>query len=167
MFPVRRIAAALSGIALVTAAGLVAASPASAHATVQMYGGSATAGGYGAFWIRIGHGCEGSPTKRVVVNVPSSFGSAKPQMMGGWRSKVNVLADGTRQVVWNATREPLRDDEFADFGVSVKYPATEGEVLLPTIQSCVVGKTAWVDTDHAADHPAPRLTVGPAAIAGH
>lgn len=167
MFPVRRIAAIAGSIALTAGAGLVVASPASAHATVQMYGGTATAGGYGALWIRIGHGCEGSPTTRVVVNVPASFGSAKPQMLGGWRSKVNVLADGTRQVVWNATGTPLRDDEFEDFGISVKYPADAGVVLLPTIQRCVTGANAWVDPDPAAEHPAPRLTVVAGTTPGH
>ena len=164
---VRRIALSAGAAGLAAAAGLALAGPASAHATVQMYGGSAAAGGYGSFWIRIGHGCDGSATKRVVVNVPASFGSAKPQMIGGWRSKVTVLPSGIRQVVWNATGAPLRDDEFQDFGVSVKFPSTEGEVLLPTIQTCLVGKLAWVDEDHAAEHPAPRLTVGPASASGH
>ena len=162
---INRCGVGVAALSLVAAAGLIAANPASAHATVQMYGGSAKTGAYGALWIRIGHGCEGSPTKRVVVNVPPSFGSSKPQMLGGWRSKVNVLPDGTRQLVWNATGEPLRDDEFEDFGISVKYPTTAGEVLLPTIQTCTAGKTAWVDSDPAAEHPAPRLTVAPATPA--
>ena len=167
MFTTRRIAAAVGGLALAASAGLISALPASAHASVQLYGGSPTVGGYGALWIRIGHGCDGSSTKRVVVNVPASFGSAKPQMIGGWRSKVNLLPDGSRQMVWNATGDPLRDDEFQDFGISVKYPSTEGVALLPTIQTCVVGKTAWVDPDAAAEHPAPRVTVGPASTTGH
>lgn len=163
----RRIAAVVGGLALTASLGLASAAPASAHATIQLYGGTAKAGGYGALWMRIGHGCEGSPTTRVVVTVPASFGSARPQMIAGWRSKVLTRADGSRLVVWNATGDPLRDDEFQDFGISVKWPAAEGVVMLPTVQRCVEGSVAWADPDPAAEHPAPRVTVGPASTAGH
>lgn len=163
----RRFAAVLGGLALTASLGLASASPASAHATIQLYGGKATAGGYGALWMRIPHGCEGSPTLRVVITVPASFGSAKPQMIGGWRSKVLARPDGSRLVVWNATGAPLRDDEFQDFGISVKWPSAEGVVLLPTVQTCEEGKVAWVDPDPAADHPAPRVTIAAASSPGH
>lgn len=157
----RRVLAASASAALIAGGGLIAATPASAHATVQMYGGKATAGGYGALWMRIPHGCEGSPTRRVMITLPASFGSAKPQMIGGWKAKVVTKADGSRQVIWNATGDPLPDDQFADFGVSVKWPATEGEVALPTVQTCIKGKVAWIGDD------VPTVFVGPASGGGH
>ena len=165
----RRVVAATASAALLAGAGLLAAAPASAHATVQLYGSTPAAGGYGAMWIRIGHGCDGSPTKKVEVTVPSTFGSAKPQQIAGWTSKVVVRADGSRLVTWTLKRggAPLRDDEFADFGISVKWPSAEGVVLLPTVQTCEEGKVAWVDPDPAADHPAPRITVAAASSTGH
>ena len=156
----RRALAASASAALIAGVGLAVASPASAHATVQMYGGKATAGGYGALWMRIPHGCDGSPTKRVMITVPASFGSAKPQMIGGWRAKVVTRADGSRQLIWNATGAPLPDDQFADFGISVKWPTTEGKVALPTVQSCVKGKVAWIGDE------VPTVEVGPAS-GGH
>lgn len=165
---VRRAAVAAAAVGAVAASALIMASPASAHATVQMYGGTAAAGGYGAMWIRIGHGCEGaSPTKRVVVNIPASFGSAKPQMIGGWKARTILNADGSRLLVWKATGDMLPDDQFADFGISVKWPTTEGTVLIPTIQTCEVGKIAWIDPDHTAEHPAPSVVVGPAVASAH
>jgi uncharacterized protein YcnI len=111
--------------------------------------------------MRIPHGCDGSPTKRVMVTLPASFGSAKAQMIGGWKAKVVTKADGSRQVIWNATGDPLPDDQFADFGISVKWPTTEGEVALPTVQTCIKGKVAWIGDD------VPTVDVGPASGGGH
>ena len=157
----RRVLATSASAALIAGAGLAVASPASAHASIQLYGAKATAGGYGALWMRIPHGCEGSPTKRVMITVPASFGSAKPQMIGGWKAKVVIKADGSRQLIWNATGEPLPDDQFVDFGISVKWPTTEGEVALPTVQTCVKGKVAWIGDE------VPTVLVGPAVASGH
>lgn len=157
----RRVLATSASAALIAGAGLAVASPASAHASIQLYGAKATAGGYGALWMRIPHGCDGSPTKRVMITVPASFGSAKPQMIGGWKAKVVTKADGSRQLIWNATGEPLPDDQFVDFGVSVKWPTTEGEVALPTVQTCVQGKVAWIGDE------VPTVLVGPAVVSGH
>lgn len=165
----RRVIAATASAALLAGAGLLAAAPASAHATVQLYGSTPAAGGYGAMWIRIGHGCDGSPTKKVEVTVPSAFGSAKPQMIAGWTSKVVVRADGSRLVTWTLKKggAPLRDDEFADFGISVKYPAAEGTYMVPTVQRCLVGSIAWNEEGHDSERPAPTVTVGPGSGGGH
>lgn len=164
-----RVVAAATSAALLTGAGLFAAAPASAHATVQLYGSTPAAGGYGAMWIRIGHGCDGSPTKKVEVTVPSTFGSAKPQQIAGWTSRVALRTDGSRLVTWMLKKggAPLRDDEFADFGISVKYPATEGTYMVPTVQRCLVGAIAWNEEGHDSEHPAPTVTVGPGSGGGH
>lgn len=169
MISARRTAALVGSIVITATAGLIAAAPASAHATAQLYGGTATAGGYGAMWIRIGHGCDGSPTKKVTVELPSSFGSGKPQRIAGWNSKVVLKTDGSRTVTWTLKKgeQPLRDDEFADFGISVKWPTTEGVVLIPTTQTCVKGSIAWVEEGHDSEHPAPTVTVGAATGGGH
>ena len=165
----RRVVAATASAALLAGAGLLAAAPASAHATVQLYGSTPAAGGYGAMWIRIGHGCDGSPTKKVEVTVPSTFSSAKPQQIAGWNSKVAVRADGSRLVTWTLKKggAPLRDDEFADFGIAVKYPAAEGVYMVPTVQRCLVGSIAWNEEGPDSEHPAPTVTVGPGAGGGH
>jgi hypothetical protein len=82
-------------------------------------------------------------------------------MIGGWKAKVVTKADGSRQVIWNATGDPLPDDQFADFGISVKWPTTEGEVALPTVQTCLKGKVAWIGDE------VPTVFVGPASGSGH
>lgn len=165
----RRVVATTASAVLLAGGGLLAASPASAHASVQLYGGTPTAGGYGAMWIRIPHGCDTSPTRKVEVVVPASFGSAKPQWIAGWTSKVVLRANGNRYVTWTLKKgfDPLRDDEFADFGISVKYPTTEGSYMLPTVQRCLEGSVAWNQEGHDSEYPAPTVTVGPAAGGDH
>ena len=140
----RSVLALSTSAGLLAGAGLLTAAPAAAHASVQLYGGKATAGGYGALWMRIPHGCDGSPTKRIAITIPASFGSVKPQMIGGWQAKVVLRPDGSRRVVWNAVGKLLPDDQFADFGISVRWPTTPGSVALPTIQTCRKGKVAWI-----------------------
>lgn len=157
----RRVIAVAASSALLAGAGLLAAAPASAHASIQLYGGTATAGGYGALWMRIPHGCDGSPTKRVTITVPASFESAKPQMIGGWKATVTLKKNGTRHITWTATGSPLPDDQFVDFGISVKWPAKEGLAKLPTVQHCVKGKVAWIGDE------VPTVEVGPASGGGH
>ena len=146
--------------------------PAFGHATVQKYGSSPAANGYGAFWIRIGHGCEDkdgtmADTQRVVVVLPGAFQSAKPQQLAGWKASVTSLkAQSGYRIQWVATAGPLSTDAFQDFGISVKYPAAAGLYDVPTVQHCGALRTAWVE--HAAggvepDFPVPTITVASAS----
>ena len=43
----------------------------------------------------------------------------------------------------------------------MKWPTTEGEVALPTVQTCIKGKVAWIGDD------VPTVDVGPASGGGH
>jgi len=147
------VAAVAAGLAVTCAT----ASPAGAHATVQTYGSQASAGGYGAFFIRIPHGCEGGlPTDKVVVTLPNSFESAKPQWVSGWEAKSTRGGKSTR-VVW--TGGELPDTSFADFGVSVKYPDRAGGYPLTVVQHCGDATVRWSGSE------APVVTV--AASSGH
>lgn len=150
---------------------VVGISSAAGHATAQKYGGTPTADGYGAFWMRIPHGCMDAKgntlgTTRVVVFLPNAFQSAKPQQIAGWKSSVRQLKSGVRRVQWVATGAALRDDEFQDFGITVQYPAKARTYGLPTIQYCGAShRTAWIERmvgDVEPEHPMPTITVSPA-----
>lgn len=159
----RTLGVAAAALALTAGAGLALASPAAAHASIQLYGGKATQSGYGAMWIRIPHGCEGQRTLIVRVNLPKEFTSAKPEAFDGWKARTRVHADGSRTVIWETLGNGLRDDQFMDFGISVKWPAARGTYYLPTIQKCRAGAVAWtqipVDGQPEPEHPAPEVTV--------
>ena len=162
------IVASLAGALLVCAAG-----PAHGHATTQTYGSTPKADGYGAFWIRIGHGCEdanGDPVavNRVVVVLSAAWQSARPQQIAGWRSKRTELRRGSGyRVEWTAVGDDLRDDEFQDFGISVKYPSAAGTYRVPVVQHCGGYRTAWVEDGHDADHPAATITVAAGSGSSH
>jgi uncharacterized protein YcnI len=149
------------------------AAPAFGHATVQLYGSTPKANGYGAFWIRIGHGCEdakGNPVSvnKVSVFLQGAFQSGRPQQIAGWKSSVVQLKNNAGyRLDWVATGDALRDDEFQDFGISTKYPMTVGTYRVPAIQYCGAYKTAWVEKGHDADHPAATITIGAAAASSH
>lgn len=166
----RAAAGALAAALLATP--LVVASSAGAHATLQLYGEKAQAGGYGAMWVRIPHGCEGKATRRVQVLLPATFGSARPQLLAGWRAQVRLTEDGSRVVTWTARGRGLPDGQFADFGISVKWPERAGVTYVPVVQRCGRGAmVAWNQIPIAGgpepEYPAPSVTVHRSSGAHH
>jgi uncharacterized protein YcnI len=158
----------------VALAGLFATTaPASAHASTQMYGESATAGGYGAVFIRIPHAAAGLNTVKIEVQIPEGVTSVKPQRVAGWSESNKLAADGktVASVIWDGGSLP--DTSFADFGISVKFPATPGATLyFKTLQTLSDGSTvAWIEIPaagvdaHSLAKPAPALTLKAAAPA--
>ena len=162
---------ATATLALAVGAGLATASPASAHATTQLYGATATQGGYGAMFIRIPHGCEGERTLVVKVNLPATFTSGRPQAIAGWKAQTRVHADGSRTLIWASTGNGLRDDQFMDFGVSVKWPSAKGTYYIPTVQKCRTKSVAWNEIPQQGqpepEHPAPSVVVHKGTSAHH
>ena len=158
----------------VALAGLFATTaPASAHASTQMYGESATAGGYGAVFIRIPHAAAGLNTVKIEVQIPEGVTSVKPQRVAGWSESKTLAADGktVASVIWDGGSLP--DSSFADFGISVKFPAAAGTTLyFKTVQTLNDGSTvAWIEIPaagvdaHSLAKPAPGLTLAAAAPA--
>ena len=167
----KNVAKVILGTLVAAAASITGVGSASAHATVQLYGSSATAGGYGAMFIRIGHGCAKAATDTVEVSIPSGFSSVRPQQMPGWNAETIKNAEGvTTGVRW--TGGSLPDAQFADFGLSVKYPATAGTYAIPVVQRCGTAEAAWIQIpaegqdSHALAYPAPTVNVA-ATSTGH
>lgn len=167
----KNVARTILGTLVAAAAIITGAGSASAHATVQLYGSSATAGGYGVMFIRIGHGCAKAATDTVEVSIPAGFSSVRPQQMPGWNAETIKNADGiTTGVKWSGGSLP--DAQFADFGVSVKYPATAGTYAIPVVQRCGAAEEAWIQIpaegqdSHSLKYPAPTVKVA-AKNTGH
>ena len=172
----KRFAALVTVVAVSMTGSVIFSSPASAHATVQTYGVSATAGGYGHAFIRIPHAEAGKSTVRIDVQIPAGVTSVKPQQVAGWNESIELAADGktAAKVIWSGGNLP--NTSFADFGISLKYPATPGETLyFKTVQTLNDGTTiSWVEIpaagqdSHSLAKPAPSVKL-PAAAAtdGH
>lgn len=165
----RKVAAAAAGASL----ALAITAGALAHVTVNP--GEAPANSYARLDFRVGHGCEGSPTTSVRIQIPEGVTSVRPQLKPGWENEIVVgplaepyeshgelITEGVTEVTWSGGE--LSDDYFDDFGLSVRLPDLPGETLyFPVIQECVDGEIAWIqvpaegDDGAELDEPAPGL----------
>lgn len=172
---------------LAGAALLALSAPLAASAHVEVDPSSTAAGSYSLLTFSLGHGCDGSATTGITIDIPESITSVTPTVNPGWDiDKVAVdlatpLDDGegdtitTRvgQVSYTA-QAPLADGLRTTFVLSLQIPAdTAGETLaFPVLQSCEVGETDWseavVEGEAEPAHPAPSLVVTDATTeSGH
>jgi uncharacterized protein YcnI len=164
-------------IALVAALAALAV-PGVAQAHVFLEEDESPADGFPILEFVVPHGCDGSPTTSLTVQVPESVPSVTPEAVPGWdvstkegpKDEVELFGEtitkGVSEVTWTATGEPLADDQLLRFGAEAKLPATEGEtVYFPTIQKCEKGQTRWIqipaegESSEELEEPAPAVTL--------
>jgi periplasmic copper chaperone A len=168
----------------VAALVVLSAVPAAAHVSISPEG--AAAGSYAVLTAGVPHGCDGSPTTEVAIQMPEQILAVTPTRNPLWDvEKVmeeldepvtdahgNEITERVSQVVYSA-KTPLPDGYRDAFELSLKVPDAEGETLVfPVVQTCEEGEAAWVETsadgsDDELDFPAPTLTVLPAEGDGH
>jgi copper(I)-binding protein/uncharacterized protein YcnI len=152
---------------------LLAAGNASAHVTLA--DGRAAPGAYFTSFFRVGHGCHGSATVALRVEMPEGIVTARPQPKPGWtiaieRAPLSPPAKGeggkpvterVAAITWRGG--PLPDEDWDQFGFMAKLPDHAGKLYFPAIQTCEQGEERWVET--AAEpgahlsHPAPVLEI--------
>lgn len=153
-----------------TALALAPAVAASAH--VSATATSTVAGSYSVLTFAVPHGCEGSPTLVVEIEVPEGILSVTPTVKSDWavEKRMTDLAEpvdgghGTitervSSVVYTALGDGLADGYRDTFDVQVQLPQGEaGDVVaFPVTQHCVEGTAAWAGED------APSVTLTAAA----
>jgi uncharacterized protein YcnI len=156
--------------------------PASAHVVVDP--AAAPAGGYTKLTFRVPHGCDGSPTVKITVQIADGVLSVKPQVHPGWEIAIKKkklakavqlhgedVTEVVSEVSWSGG--PLADEYMDEFGMSVKLPSIKGaRLLFPVIQECKKGTMSWTAArasghgDHAGSLPAPAIHLT-APRAGH
>ncbi len=158
-----------------TALWLAAASlagAAQAHITLEQP--SAEAGSTYKAVFRVGHGCDGSPTRAITVHLPPGVAHAQPMPKPGWTVQTQdatANTGATTQVTWQGG--PLADAHYDEFVVRVKLPAQPGPLWFRVHQQCERGEGDWAErpatgTDtHALKRPAALLDVRPAATVAH
>jgi len=180
---IRRTLARLGApLAAAVAVTVVAAFPASAHVTVSP--STATAGDFTVMTVSVPHGCDGSATTKLEVEIPEPILSVTPTRNPFWEQEAkmtkldqpitdeegNKVTERVGSIVYKA-KEPLPDHVRDSFELSFQIPPeTAGETLrFPAIQTCVKGQTAWTEVPEAGqdpfelEHPAPFFEVQPAA----
>jgi uncharacterized protein YcnI len=157
---------------------LAACETARAHVTLETSKAPA-ASTYKAV-LRVGHGCEGSPTIAIRVQIPDGVIAVKPMPKPGWTLTTRIepypkpvkyfedmLTEGVREIAWTGGKLP--DEWYDEFIFRGRLPdAGAGEQLwFPVVQECEKGVHRWIEIPAAgktADdykEPAPGLALTP------
>jgi uncharacterized protein YcnI len=161
------------------AAALVV-SPAGAH--VSLEGKQTTIGSYYKAVFAVPHGCAGSATTKIRVQIPEGVIAAKPMPKAGWNVEAingkyageydfhgSKLSEGVKEVVWSGGKLP--DHQYDEFVVSTFL--TDGlkpntTLYFPVVQECEQGGSRWIDIPkegeahgHGSKSPAPGVKLMP------
>jgi len=158
---------------------------ASAHVTLDQP--AAAAGSTYKAALRVGHGCDGSPTTGITVQLPAGLRGAHPVPKAGWtltikRDKLaqpydnhgRSVTEDVVEVSWTAaSREAWLDDAFYDeFVVRGQLPDRPGPLWFKVLQACEKGANHWAEipasgtSTQGLKAPAALLEVTPANAAG-
>jgi len=117
--------------------------------------------------LSVPHGCEGSPTTRIEIEVPESVLSVTPTRNPFYDVEANIVkldepvtdahgnevTERTASIVYTAD-EPLPEGQRDTFELSFQVPDEAGETLaFPTIQTCEQGETGWVEIPSEGQDP--------------
>lgn len=157
--------------------GWIVSDPASAHVTLERR--EAAAGSYYKAMLGVPHGCDGSETIAVHVEIPEGVIAVKPMPKPGWQLAVEKgpyarsyknhgrdVGEGVKRVSWRGGA--LADENYEEF-VFVAFIAEELEpgkpLYIPVLQECAKGRNDWAQKPTTGapghlDYPAPSLIVG-------
>lgn len=143
--------------AIMTIGALVFAANASAHVEVQP--GEVVAGSTTSITLEVGHGCDGSPTRRLDIQIPVGVKDVVGSAPVGW----TALSSATVLTFTSSAGAELAPDATGKFPFSFVAPTQPGRVFFKTVQKCTEGETAWIDawdgTGAEPDNPAPSVMV--------
>jgi len=160
--------AGLAGGAVLALAAVPLA--ASAHVTVTPSG--TAAGSYTVLTFAFSHGCEGSPTTAIAIDIPESIASVSPTLNPNYTIEKVADGDRTSQVVYTAIT-PVQDGYRDTIELSLQLPEdAAGETLaFPVLQTCEVSETNWnqvaEEGEEEPESPAPVIVVTEATGDGH
>ncbi|RNL61276.1 DUF1775 domain-containing protein [Nocardioides marmoriginsengisoli] len=157
----------------------LAVGPALAHVSITP--GEAAAGDYTVATLSVPHGCDGTATTSVTIQIPEEINAVTPTRNALWDVKKNLvklatpikdahgneITERVGTVVYTA-KSPLPDGYRDAFELSFQVPDAVGKTLaFPTLQKCEKGQTDWVEVVEEGaeepEHPAPIIKVLPAA----
>jgi uncharacterized protein YcnI len=165
------------------AAVLLAASPASAHVTVNP--SNATQGGYTKLTFRVPNEKDSATTTTLEVNLPQDtpIASVSVKPIPGWtatatKSKLDKpiksddgeITEAVTKIVWtaNSPDAAIQVGQFQEFDVSVGPLPEVDKIVFKALQTYSDGDVVrWIEEPAAdgkePDHPAPTLKLAKAA----
>lgn len=133
-----------------------AAMPAFSHIVLENR--AAAAGSTYKAVFQVGHGCNGSSTTAISVQIPQGFQGAKPYPKAGWTLSAQSgklakpYADHGKQVTedvtlvtWTAASKDaaLKETYFDEFLLRGKLSDTAGPMWFKVLQTCESGSNNW------------------------
>jgi uncharacterized protein YcnI len=159
-------------VLLILAAAALAAVPA-AFGHVEPTQTTAAAGSYPVIGFHVPHGCDGSPTTQVSIQIPAGVSYVKPKVKPGWSIVISkgklpepvkdfsgkTLTTGVVAVTWKGGKLP---DAYLDtFELMLGLPNKPGKTLyFKTVQRCTKGIHRWIQipaNGQEPDEPAPAV----------
>jgi uncharacterized protein YcnI len=134
----------------------LAVSSADAHVTLENR--QATPGSYYKAVFAVPHGCAGSPTVKIRVQIPEGVIAVKPMPKPGWSLETvkgkyatsyelhgATVTEGVREVTWSGRLADDNYDEFvlATFLTGSLQPNTT--LYFPVVQQCEQGTSRWIE----------------------
>ena len=154
------ILSAAAGVGVFAVAGF-----ASAHVSIEE--SEVQAGAYELVTLSVPHGCDGSPTTEVRIQMPESIVAVTPTINPGWDvEKVMLTLDEpmtdshgaeiterVSEVVYTA-KTPLPDGFRDTFTLSLRIPDdASGTLYFPTVQICEEGESGWIEIPAEGQDP--------------
>ena len=165
---------------LIALAMTFTASSANAHITLETH--EATIGSSYKAVFAVPHGCAGSATVKIRVQIPEGVIGVKPMPKAGWNVETvegkyateydfhgAKLSQGVKEVVWSGGQLLDRNyDEFVLIGFLTDTLKPNTMLYFPTVQECEQGVSRWIDipAEGSAGHghdksPAPGVKLMP------
>jgi len=153
------------------------ASSANAHITLENR--QASPGSYYKAVFAVPHGCAGSATVKIRVQIPEGVIAVKPMPKAGWSVETvkgkyaasfeyhgATISEGVKEVIWSGGKLP--DDNYDEF-VAATYltAALKPSTMLyfPVVQECEQGVSRWIELPSEGKpegkSPAPGVKLAP------
>jgi uncharacterized protein YcnI len=163
------------------AAVVLVTSPALAHVSLETKQ-AAVGSNYKAVFT-VPHGCAGSATVKIRVQIPEGVVGVKPMPKAGWNLETvkgkyaaeydyhgSKLSEGVKEVAWSGGK--LTDDNYDEFVIATFLSGglkPNSTLYFPVVQECEQGVSRWIDIpkagadDHGHDSksPAPGVKLMP------
>jgi uncharacterized protein YcnI len=157
-------------------AALLAASPASAHVLLQ--GKQAAVGANYKAVLVVPHGCSGSPTTKLRVQIPEGVIVTAAKPVDGWNVETvkgrysgaydyngAKVSEGIKEVAWSGGKLPDKTrQEFVIETYLAESLKPNTTLYFPVVQECEQGVSRWIEIPpdgavqpHEGKWPAPGV----------
>lgn len=141
---------------IIASALCMGALPAFSH--ISLGANSAPAGSAYKAVFQVGHGCDGSATTGITVQLPAGFQGVKPYPKAGWTLAVKkaklaqpydshgkAVTEDVSVVSWTAASQEaaLQDAYFDEFMLRGTLPQAAGPLWFKVLQTCENGSNDW------------------------